>query len=282
MIKKPTDNFYSFGLRGREAFIAPMDCPHQHLEIEIFFMEDGNFTRKFGNKVEEYTKKECAVFWGCIPHQLLSITPPGKGFIAYIPLSLLCRLELPQEFVHLILSGKCLRLTRTAEVEDSLDILRKTLPAPNEGKERVSKAEQLWIHGAIHRIAEASLKQSSEISAMVFTESSTRNNDKITQMIYYIVKHFEDPINASSICSYVKLNTTYGRSLFKKNVGVTIHDFLLNYRLERAKYYLANTNRVILDIANDCGFVSVSRFYAGFKDKVGLTPTQYRAKSIKI
>jgi len=58
--------------------------------------------------------------------------------------------------------------------------------------------------------------------------------------------------------------------------GTTLHQYLLNYRIECAKKYLANTDLSISQIAAECGFATVSHFSNTFKEKAGISPLQYR------
>ena len=58
--------------------------------------------------------------------------------------------------------------------------------------------------------------------------------------------------------------------------GTTIHQYLLQYRLEIAKKILLNTDCTISDIALKCGFKNVYYFSNTFKEKTGITPSLFR------
>jgi AraC-like DNA-binding protein len=65
---------------------------------------------------------------------------------------------------------------------------------------------------------------------------------------------------------------------FKLITGKTVFEHLKNRRLEAAMYELRSTDKKIIDIALDCGFVNISNFNRCFKHAIGITPTQYRAR----
>ena len=273
----PMDDFYPFGLRGRRANgMTPMKKPHMHLEIELFSMKSGAYQRRFGSEVIDYNENELCIFWGVVPHQLLRVTPPGKGFIAYFPIDIFLRWDLPADFVQAILSGTDFRVEQTQEVRRALKELSDRLPPPEAKDRTVSRTDELLIQGNFLIIVESALKQWSSRSSRRDIPTSKHSLNSIIHMIQFIIENYQKPIHAKEVCEHVGLHETYGRNLFKKIVGITIYQFLLNYRLEYAKSYLLHTDRVILDVALDAGFGSVSRFHAAFKQVLNMSPNQYR------
>ncbi|MEO0793639.1 MAG: helix-turn-helix domain-containing protein [Verrucomicrobiota bacterium] len=275
MSRLPTDDFYPFGLRGRIDRIAPMEMPHRHLEIEIFSMSDGPFIRKFNQETIVFNADEVAIFWGCIPHQLLQVSPPGNGFISYIPLHYFLNAELPTGFTQSILAGECFRLSRQGSVDEALSNLKRWLPRSDHANNKFGRAENHFIMGSLHMLAEKAIERSAHTSVN-HVERVGGGVDKAIEMIHFIIHNFQQPIQVKDIGESVKLNANYARSLFSRIVGITLHQFLLRYRLDHAKYLLASTNRVVLDIAMACGFGSLSQFYASFKREFSISPSQYR------
>jgi AraC-like DNA-binding protein len=66
-------------------------------------------------------------------------------------------------------------------------------------------------------------------------------------------------------------------SLFRKQLGVSIGDYINQYRLAHAQRLLITTNATTSSIALDAGFGSVSRFYTIFKKSCGQSPGSYRS-----
>ena len=63
---------------------------------------------------------------------------------------------------------------------------------------------------------------------------------------------------------------------FKKMMGMTISDYLLEYRIAKSVELLESGHNSISDIAHAVGFHSASNFTALFKQKTGVTPREYR------
>ena len=57
---------------------------------------------------------------------------------------------------------------------------------------------------------------------------------------------------------------------------LTGQEFFTNIKLQYATSQLLLTNRLILDISNDIGITSLSHFNHLFKQKYGVSPSQYR------
>ncbi len=65
--------------------------------------------------------------------------------------------------------------------------------------------------------------------------------------------------------------------LYKKIFGVSVMSDVIGSRIDRAKHLLRCTNLCIRDIAASCGYNNEYSFMRCFKEKVGMTPTEYRS-----
>jgi AraC-like DNA-binding protein len=64
----------------------------------------------------------------------------------------------------------------------------------------------------------------------------------------------------------------------KALLNINVNDYILNTRLQKAKYLLKNESTNIGEIASKTGFSSSAYFSSVFKTKVGVTPKEYREK----
>ncbi len=76
----------------------------------------------------------------------------------------------------------------------------------------------------------------------------------------------------------LNVNPSYLSTLFKKETGVTLTDYVNKKRVERAKHLLRNSNTQIQTVAQSCGMLDVNYFTKIFKKYEGVTPKEYRAK----
>ena len=80
---------------------------------------------------------------------------------------------------------------------------------------------------------------------------------------------------AKAIDTYPHYITQVLNTIFNKN----FYDFVNQYRIEEAERQLKSSSKAkftILSIAYDCGFNSKATFNRVFKDKKGITPTEYK------
>ena len=78
------------------------------------------------------------------------------------------------------------------------------------------------------------------------------------------------------IANNLALNRSYLYTIFMNSLGISPKDFLTEFRISRGKEQLALTNLSVEEIAVSCGYRNSLAFGKVFKQKVGITPTQYR------
>lgn len=114
-----------------------------------------------------------------------------------------------------------------------------------------------------------------------YTEAvnNTRTNRyslQIGNAISYINTHLCDPITVPEIAASVFLNANYLSGLFKKEIGMTIREYIIRRRIEEASYFVRNGKEQFADIAAFYQFCSQSHFVKCFRQVMGVTPGEYR------
>lgn len=97
--------------------------------------------------------------------------------------------------------------------------------------------------------------------------------EKITS---YISEHFTENLSVSQLASLAGLSDYHFIRIFKKQTGFTPHEYLLNTRMNMARYLLKNSELSVKDICFSTGFSCESVFCSAFKRMEGMTPAQYR------
>ncbi|RXZ82638.1 response regulator [Paenibacillaceae bacterium] len=99
---------------------------------------------------------------------------------------------------------------------------------------------------------------------------------ELSAAIQYIKTHLSDELNAETIAFKVQLSPSYLGQLFKKEVGVSIVDYILEQRMEMAKHFLQTGQYRNYELASKVGFRSYSYFCTLFKKYTGITPNEYK------
>ena len=95
----------------------------------------------------------------------------------------------------------------------------------------------------------------------------------------YIFKNYSLDISSSKLAEELHINNSYFCRYFKKIFGCTFQNYLSNYRVEKAKTLLSNTDFTISEISQRVGFESFAYFSKNFKSITGTTPKQYRKEN---
>ena len=66
--------------------------------------------------------------------------------------------------------------------------------------------------------------------------------------------------------------------MLKDKKGITLRQYIINYRLKAAKRMLELTDKSAIEIAEETGFTDASYFAKSFKSAFGETPKEYRNK----
>ena len=101
----------------------------------------------------------------------------------------------------------------------------------------------------------------------------------VISTLEYINDHLNEPISVDDLAGALKLNKSYLCVLFKKEMGITIGNYIEEKKNELAMDYLANTDIPYIDISNALGYRSYSYFIHAFKKKNGTTPAKYRQEN---
>lgn len=100
--------------------------------------------------------------------------------------------------------------------------------------------------------------------------------DRYKRMISYIEENYMKKITLGELAEAAQCNPQYLCHFFKEIAGVPPVQYLIGYRIEKAKEALEHSTKTVLEISFDCGFENVSYFIRQFKKAVGMTPREYR------
>lgn len=124
----------------------------------------------------------------------------------------------------------------------------------------------------------------------LFGYEKTKKNDnteivvqdrRLMDALLYIEAHYMENVTLKDICNAVGINHTTLTELSKKELGITIMDYLTHYRIKVAKKHLTFTDIPIKEVASRTGFKTVFHFSRIFKEFTGQTPAAYRKESIE-
>ncbi|MEE1078341.1 MAG: AraC family transcriptional regulator [Agathobacter sp.] len=100
--------------------------------------------------------------------------------------------------------------------------------------------------------------------------------DKMKPVLKYIENNYMEKITIEEIAKVAEFSESHFMRYFKETMGTSFIDYLKDYRLTMASRLLISSESSILDIAAEVGFDNLSYFNRSFKQKYGMTPSQFR------
>lgn len=107
--------------------------------------------------------------------------------------------------------------------------------------------------------------------------SDEEENRHVALMKRYISYNWYRKISLDEISEAAHLSRSYSSAVFKKTVGMSISDYIIDIRISRACEMLRFSNESVADIADKTGFCDIFYFSKTFKRIKGISPLQYRS-----
>lgn len=120
-----------------------------------------------------------------------------------------------------------------------------------------------------------------EHSYPIIKKKASGRYKHITEATEYIQEHYKEDISLDDIARAVYLSPNHLSKIFTEANGMSISQYLIEYRLEMARYYLSSTDKSITEIALECGFGSFSSFSRSWKRYFGLNPREFKKNFFK-
>lgn len=100
---------------------------------------------------------------------------------------------------------------------------------------------------------------------------------RISKVYDYLKLNYQRKLLLQDLADLVELSPFHFQRLFKQEIGLSPNECLAQIRLERAAHLMIlNVNVSFSDIAQDCGFSSLSVFSRAFSQQFDLSPSQFR------
>lgn len=106
--------------------------------------------------------------------------------------------------------------------------------------------------------------------------SSKMSDYYIKEAIHYIEQNFQNNISIEEIASVCGINRSYFGKIFKKALGRSPQEFLMNYRMLKATELLKLTSLSIAEIGSAVGYENQLHFSRAFKRIYGISPREWR------
>ena len=112
------------------------------------------------------------------------------------------------------------------------------------------------------------------------TNAVNSENEIIRRAQQYISEHVREKLTVPMVARHVDVSPSYLTALFRKNLQISPGEYVRRIKLQESKQMIREDNMNFTEIAAALQYSTVHHFSRQFKDKFGITPTEY-AKSVR-
>lgn len=121
----------------------------------------------------------------------------------------------------------------------------------------------------------------SDCAAFIYGLKDEKENPLVKKVFGYIQEHIAENFSLDDAASFAGVSSFYLSKLFKEETGETFINYVTDRRLEKARLMLCNTGLSIKEISAEIGYNDQNYFSRIFKNKFGISPTDFRSTSRK-
>jgi AraC family transcriptional regulator, melibiose operon regulatory protein len=263
---------------GSTLEVQPMPGPHMHSQVELNFVLSGSMTYWFDGRLLTLSSGQLALFWGMIPHQVTECDEETNFVVLYVPMAAFLELPTLSELRAAIFRGAVVEALDIKHYDtDLFKRWREDLLENDPQLEQIVKDE---LTARVRRLDRAGWRDLREVSPVV--EHATplgHDHDralKVEVMAQFIGEHALEDISAEEVAKAANLHPNYAMALYKRATGLTIKQSITRHRLDTAQSMLIASDLPVASIAFDCGYGSLSSFYAAFEHRFHKSPAAFR------
>jgi len=258
------------GLAAGLGITAPMQEAPAHGDVELNFVYGGGLRYFMGGRFVDVGPGTLSVFWGALPHQIVEVEPKSEFMYVRVPLVTLLRWNLGSAFVRKVLSGEVV-VDPQSPAWDA-DLTRRWIADVGSADPVLLHSCELEVEARLRRLAAKRQQKAAPRSA----EHKARK--QVEAITAFLFENYKDDISTADIGRAISLHPNYAMTLFRRECGMSIWQYLIRLRLSHAQLMLLTTDKTVLAIALESGFGSLARFYAAFTRECAMSPGEFRKR----
>jgi AraC-like DNA-binding protein/mannose-6-phosphate isomerase-like protein (cupin superfamily) len=149
-------------------------------------------------------------------------------------------------------------------IEGYFEAMRNTVEMKYGGELRLRGLLSIFLSELIERLGNGNV------------EGCNYKDNYIKKTVEYVEANYAREISISDIANYIGLNRNYFSSVIKSGLGITLQDFIIQFRVNKACELLKNLDLSISDISRSVGYKDPLCFSKVFKKIKGCSPKLYR------
>ena len=119
------------------------------------------------------------------------------------------------------------------------------------------------------------------INVLASSRHEPAKHPHVMRARHFIRQYACQGIKTGQVADYVGVSRSSLESYFRQELGCSVHDEILRFKLDAATTMLSSGDISIGDVALSCGFTSVQYMHAVFKRELGCTPRAFQDRAVQ-
>lgn len=158
---------------------------------------------------------------------------------------------------------------KSGDILSSLDNITKELQSPDTFSKEAAQGYLTIILKHILRFP----------SNSSYFSDNNEGHTAVYKLLDYVQSNYQNDICLKDISDYLGYTPNYISKLFSNTIGMSFKKYLFLQRTKSAESLLLNSDMTVTEIAHSVGFNDSNYFSTVFKNKYGITPSEYRRKT---
>jgi AraC family transcriptional regulator len=138
---------------------------------------------------------------------------------------------------------------------------------------------RLYLDGIGLAVASRLVTRHSSMENALEVPNGVLSGHRLKQVLAFIEDQLAEDLSLDQVASVAGLSPSYTRTLFRRAMGVPLHQFIIQRRVERGRSLLLHSSLSIAEIAQTAGFAHQSHMARHMRRILGVTPRDLRHTS---
>jgi AraC family transcriptional regulator len=175
-----------------------------------------------------------------------------------------------------MVDGDPARLEIPSTIADCDKALHALIDASAYAVEDESMGSSMFADYLSRAIAAQLIRAYSKVKLKGGGRSTSSLSPTLSDAVDYMTAHIDSAINLSHIAQATNRSPSHIARIFRTELGMPPHRYLINLRVDKARRLLEKTSMSIAEIAYECGFAHQEHLTRLFRRHCGTTPAAYR------
>jgi AraC-like DNA-binding protein len=275
--------FGRFGIRIFDPVL--MARPHWHGHVELNFSMNFQMSYDFDGTSLIVPEGRLVLFWAGVPHQLTGVERQGDGpkrlANIYLPLDSFLQMH------HIMPLQAALIGRGMVVLPDSLcdsDLVQRWYLDYRSGDFERAEVVKMELNALFRRAAITGFDYLRPPQHEIGTDRSLSSAHvrHVIAMVRFVLENLEKPLRNADVTAVTGLHENYAVVLFSRTMQVPLKQFINRMRLMRARALLVESSIAIASVAEQCGYNSMTQFYAQFRAGYGISPAALRQHYVQM